>query len=141
MTERGKTKDSNYIFIPVWMLWFSLIVLTLSESLRLLGATSKYGVIIGGLTFLLLWTVPSTCIWNIIKRNPFWTWIPSWLLWIVLIGGTLFQLNFQLSLALAIFPTRVVLLSFYLIFFYLFGVLIPAYCMWHILKSRKKEDG
>lgn len=143
-----KVKKTNKVF-PNWLLWISLVVLTVVEMIRLIGGMTQYNFpfnYIISLSFLfLLWQVPSKCIWHIIKNTKKEVKYPVWSLWIILVFFVYFKLDNLLAIYFRSPPEvigligMVITIIMYLIFVFL-SILIPSYCIWNIIQNKKVNE-
>lgn len=148
------------MLFPNWIMLLSLIILTITEFMRLYGALINYqgifGFIIAGLVWGVLWVVPVECMGYLINdtkkevKNPIWRYItkkldnviiyPTWLLWIVLIIGVIFKLGNVLSYSMVRVGYNPIMNILFTILIAFFTIIIPYYCIWIIVTGKRTDS-
>ena len=133
--EEKKVQSSenplNLVF-PNWLLWISLIILTITEIFRFMAGGNQGFIILHYLMIFLLWIFPVACMWRIIRKTTSIIKYPIWLLWILLILFVLFKLDNGISWLISGLSIFAFLINLF------FSTLIPAYCIWKVIRTKQK---
>lgn len=143
----GKKRASIF---PNWILWISIIFNSFIEFARALGLSLKdwfgFEIALVALSLSLLWWIPSKCVWHTIKNTQKDIKYKNRYLWILLVFYVLFKsdnllsyfINSSLFFAQPVLILKVIAILT-IILFWALTVLIPAYCIWLIIKINQKK--
>ena len=151
-SQENKQKKKKLAFFPNWILWVSLIFLSIKEILRFTSPNWSENFFLPILFLIILLFIPGSCIFGIIKNNLEKIKYPTWVLWITGIFLVLFQAD-QLLSGVYFSYKNSVLMGYPMgeiiavmvgsvgsaIFLGFFTIFIPAYCIKKVIEIKKKK--
>lgn len=151
--KQSKSKKERIVKFPNWVLWISLVSLSIKEILRFISPNWSETFFLPIIFLFIFLFIPASCVWGIIRDKIEKIKYPSWVLWGTFVVFIINQMDYVISFVYLSYKNSV-LMGYPIneiiavmvgsigsaIFVSFFVIFIPAYCMKKIIELRRNNS-